>query len=225
MRRTTIAVIVLAVAACAFAAPAMAHQGDPRFDSVLTGTGVPGLKVQVLNYGDRLLLQNRTGKTVTLQGYENEPYARLLPDGTVQVNQRSPATYLNDDPYANATVPKTADAKAAPVWKTIEGDNRYETHDHRIHWMSPGTVPEKVTDQNVRTRVFNWSVPVQVGDAKPTAITGTLWWRGKDAAGGMPVGAIAGLGGLVLVSIAFVVIVRRRRSRGDRAPAESAEAW
>ena len=91
--------------------------------------------------------------------------------------------------------------------------------------MSPGTVPEKVTDQNVRTRVFNWSVPVQVGDAKPTAITGTLWWRGKDAAGGMPVGAIAGLGGLVLVSIAFVVIVRRRRSRGERAPTESAEAW
>ena len=85
MRRTTIAVIVLAVAACAFAAPAMAHQGDPRFDSVLTGTGVPGLKVQVLNYGDRLLLQNRTGRTVTLEGYENEPYARLLPDGTVSL--------------------------------------------------------------------------------------------------------------------------------------------
>ena len=141
----------------------MAHQGDPRFDSVLTGTGIPGLKVQVLNYGDRLLLQNRTGKTVTLEGYENEPYARLLPDGTVQVNQRSPATYLNNDPYANATVPKTADAKAAPVWKTIEGDNRYETHDHRIHWMSPGTVPEKVTDQDVRTKVFDWSVPVAGG--------------------------------------------------------------
>ena len=224
MRRTTIAVIVLAVA-CAFAAPAMAHQGDPRFDSVLTGTGIPGLKVQVLNYGDRLLLQNRTGQTVTLEGYENEPYARLLPDGTVQVNQRSPATYLNNDPYANATVPKSANAKAAPVWKTIEGDNRYETHDHRIHWMSPGTVPQKVTDQDVRTKVFDWSVPVQVGDAKPTAITGTLWWRGKDAAGGMPVGAIAGLAGLVLASIAFVVIVRRRRARGDRTPAGSAEAW
>ena len=142
MRRTTIAAIVLAVA-CAFAAPAMAHQGDPRFDSVLTGTGIPGLKVQVLNYGDRLLLQNRTGQTVTLEGYENEPYARLLPDGTVQVNQRSPATYLNTDPYANATVPKSADEKAAPVWKTIEGDNRYETHDHRIHWMSPGTIPRR----------------------------------------------------------------------------------
>jgi hypothetical protein len=223
MRRTTIAAIVLALS-CAFAAPAMAHQGDPRFDSVLTGPGIPGLKVQVLNYGDRLLLQNRTGKTVTLLGYENEPYARLLADGTVQVNQNSPATYLNTDPYANATVPKTANAKAAPAWRTIEGDDRYETHDHRIHWMSPGTVPSKVTDKAVRTKVFDWSVPVRVGN-RPAAITGALWWRGTASAGGMPVGLVVALVVLVVGSVALVVIVRRRRSRGDEAPAGSAEAW
>ena len=82
-----------------------------------------------------------------------------------------------------------------------------------------------MTDQDVRTKIFDWSVPVRVGDAKPTAITGTLWWRGNDAAGGMPVGAIAGLAGLVLASIAFVVIVRRRRARGERPQAESAEVW
>ena len=69
-----------------------------------------------------------------------------------------------------------------------------------------------MTDRDVRTKVFDWSVPVRVGDAKPTAITGTLWWRGKDAAGGMPAGAMAGLVGLVLASIVVVVIVRRRRS-------------
>ena len=224
MRRTLIAAIALALAGT-LAAPAMAHQGDPRFDSVLTGTGVPGLKVQVLNFGDRLLIQNRTGSTVTLEGYENEPYARLLPDGTVQVNQRSPATYMNNDPYSRVTVPKYADAKATPVWKTLEGDGRFETHDHRIHWMSPGTVPAAVTDQDVRTKIFDWSVPVQVGDAKPVAITGTLWWRGKDAAGGMPMGAIGGLGALIVASLALVVIVRRRRARGEHAPAGSAEAW
>ncbi len=224
MRRTTIVVIVLALS-CAFAAPAMAHQGDPRFDSVLTGTGIPGLKVQVLNYGDRLLLQNRTGQVVTLEGYENEPYARLLPDGTVQVNQRSPATYLNNDPYANVKVPKSADAKATPVWKTLEGDGRYETHDHRIHWMSPGTVPQKVTDKNAKTKIFDWSVPVQVGDAKPQAITGTLFWRGKVAGSGMPVGAIIGLVAFIIASIALVLIVRRRRARGEQTPSGSAEAW
>jgi hypothetical protein len=223
MRRTMIAALV-PVLACALAAPAVAHQGDPRFDSVLTGAGIPGLKVQVLNYGDRLLLQNHTGQTVTLEGYENEPYARLLADGTVQVNQNSPATYLNTDPYANATVPKTANAKAAPAWKTIEGDNRYETHDHRIHWMSPGATPDKVTDKAVRTKVFDWSVPVEVGD-KRTAITGTLWWRGTDAAGGMPIGLIVGFVVLIVGSLVLVWVVRRRRGRDDRAPTESAEAW
>jgi hypothetical protein len=220
MRRTTIAALALALTG-ALAAPAMAHQGDPRFDSVLTGAGVPGLKVQVLNYGDRLLIQNRTGQTVTLEGYQQEPYARLLADGTVQVNQRSPATALNTDPYGRVTIPKGVDAKAAPVWKTIEGDNRFETHDHRIHWMSPGTTPRQVTDKGERTKIFDWSVPVLIG-GKRAAITGTLWWRGTDAAGGMPIGAIAGLAALIVGSLALVWFVRRRRTRGERTPAE---AW
>jgi hypothetical protein len=224
MRRTTIAALALALTG-ALAAPAIAHEGDPRFDSVLTGAGVPGLKVQVLNYGDRLEIRNETRETVTLEGYEGEPYAQLLPDGTVQVNQRSPATFLNTDPYANAKVPKAADPQAPPQWRTLDASGRFETHDHRIHWMSPGTVPAKVSDPDVRTKVFDWAVPVRVGDATPTAITGTLWWRGSTDGGGMPVGAIAGLGALVLGSLALVVVVRRRRARGDRPSSDTAEAW
>ncbi len=222
MRRTTIAAFAL-VLTCVLAAPAVAHEGDPRFDSVLTGAGVPGLKVQVLDYGDRLLLRNATGETVTLVGYEGEPYARMLADGTVEVNERSPAAYLNDDPYGRVTVPETADAQAAPRWRRTEGGGRFETHDHRIHWMSPGGAPDNVTDPAARTKVFDWSVPVQVGDGPPAAITGTLWWRGsEETGGGMPVGAIAGLGGLALASLVLVVGVRRRRAGRDEPPAE---AW
>jgi hypothetical protein len=72
--------------------------------------------------------------------------------------------------------------------------------------------------------VFDWSVPVKVG-GKPAAITGTLWWRGKAAAGGMPLGAIGGLGALVVGSLGLVVVVRRRRARGEHAATGSAEAW
>ena len=39
-------------------------------------------------------------------GYDDKPYARVLADRTVQVNTNSPAYYLNDDRFGNATAPK-----------------------------------------------------------------------------------------------------------------------
>ena len=66
---------------------------------------VPGLSLQVLEFADRLLLTNHTGKTVTIYGYQGEPYARVLANGTAEQNTRSPATYLNTSFYGNVTVP------------------------------------------------------------------------------------------------------------------------
>src|ERR1700730_3048917 len=61
---------------------------------------VPGLSVEVLEFADRLLLRNRTSKTVTIYGYSGEPYVRVLPDGAAEQNSRSPAVYLNTNFYA-----------------------------------------------------------------------------------------------------------------------------
>ena len=45
----------------------------------------------MLEFADRILLRNHTGKTVTIYGYEGEPYARVLANGTAEQNVRSPA--------------------------------------------------------------------------------------------------------------------------------------
>ena len=166
---------------------------------------------------DRLQVRNEGDRTVTIDGYNGEPYARIQPGGRVQVNQRSPALYLNEDRYAEVDVPRKASAKAAPVWKTLDDTGAFDWHDHRIHWMVKDR-PGKVKDPDKRTKVFDWKVPVRVG-SRPAAIGGDLYWVPKPG-GSFPLAAGIALAALVLGGVALVVVVRRRRSRG---PVE--EAW
>lgn len=211
MRRLTIG-MALVVAALA-PASALAHGGNPQFRSVFhrVHPAVPGLQVQVLNYDDRLLLVNRTGKTVLVRGYEREPYARLRADGTVEVNKNSPAFYLNEERYGGTPVPKGADAKSPPQWSFVSKTSRFETHDHRIHWMSKDATPPQVKDEDKRTKVFDWRVPIEVGSER-AAVTGTLFWT-PSSGGGIPGGAIVALVVLVLLTVGLFLLTRRARPR------------
>ena len=105
MRR---AVALAFALAALLAAPALAHEGNPNYLSEVDAItpAADGVTVEVLNRDDRLLLHNTSGEDVVVLGYDDEPYARVLADGTVQVNTNSEAYYLNDDRFANATVPK-----------------------------------------------------------------------------------------------------------------------
>ena len=66
--------------------------------------GTPGVSLQVLEFADRLILTNHSGKTVTVLGYQGEPYGRVLASGTVQLNTRSPAYYLNQNFFGDGNV-------------------------------------------------------------------------------------------------------------------------
>lgn len=219
MHRPT-AVVVLA-SLLALAVPAHAHEGNKDFESLVRGVSpvIEGVRVQILNGDDRLEVRNKTGKTLIIEGYEGEPYARLLPDGRVQVNERSSATYLNEERFGGADVPETADAKAAPRWRAVDRVGAFDFHDHRIHWMAKGD-PPIVRDKGKRTRVFAWKVPVRV-DGRPAAIGGELFWRGRDA-GGAPSGLIGGSLAALAAAAALVLRTRKRR-RSD--PRDEAEAW
>lgn len=194
-----------------------------NYRSYITGVApnAPGLSVQVLEFADRLQLTNHTGKTVTVYGYEGEPYARVLGDGTVEVNTRSPAYYLNQSFYAQVTVPASASAHAAPRWSVLDRTGQFEWHDHRIHWMSP-VPPAKVKDRAKRTKIFDWQVPVRVG-GQPGAVDGQLFWVPEEGTK-TPIGAILALVAIVLLGLALVFVVRRRR-RVDASGGPGKEAW
>lgn len=225
---------LLAVAiGCALLLPvasASAHQGNPNFRSDVRQLtpATDGVTIDVLNRDDRLLLTNRSGQTIEIEGYEGEPYARVLPDGTVQVNRNSPATYLNEERDGDVPVPASAKQGAPVQWQTQSKTGKFEWHDHRFHWMGSGT-PPAVKDASKPTKVNDWSIPVKV-DGQDGSITGTLYWTPQDDSGA-PLGAIIALVALLLVAAAFVVVVRRRRRRGPPTaspvgePQAQREAW
>jgi hypothetical protein len=190
---------------------AAAHGGNEKFRSEFRSIQpqVPGVTVEVLNYDDRLLMINRTGRTVAISGYEGEPYARLRADGTVEANRRSPTHYLNEERYGGTPVPASADPKAPPRWQTVSRTGRFVWHDHRIHWMSKDAVPPQVKDEDKRTKVFDWRVPIQVGSQR-AGLTGALFWQPASASG-VPAAAIVALAVLVAATVVLFIVTRRRR--------------
>jgi hypothetical protein len=225
---------VLALSAAAqaqsSAQPATKENGNPiddqgssyhyRSDITRVVPAVPGVSLQVLEFADRLLLRNRSGQTVTVYGYQGEPYARVLADGTVQLNTRSPAYYLNQNFYADVNVPSSASPGATPRWTVVDRTGQLEWHDHRIHWMSP-LLPPQVTDKNKRTKIFDWQVPIQVGSRK-VAVDGRLFWT-PEGGSKTPAGAIVARVAIVALGSVLVLFVRRRRRGGPPTPGSSAD--
>jgi len=191
---------------------ALAHQGDPNFESRVERV-VPafsGISARVLNFDDALELRAR-GRRVLVFGYDGEPYAAIAADGTVRVNVNSPAYYLNRDRWGTAELPASVRKRdGRPRWQVIGRTGRFSWHDHRIHWMAK-RLPPQVRDRSQRTLVFRWRVPVAV-DGRRAAIVGALWWRGR-AGGGPPAWALPALVAVAGAGTLAVVAKRRRRAR------------
>jgi hypothetical protein len=230
--RAAIAAIVTAlVLLCA--APAWGHGGNPKYRSVIDRVTpkVPGVSFEVLSYDSYFQLLDQHGHEVVIYGYEGEPYARVLKDGTVQINERSPAYYINDTRFPTTEVPPIADAKAPPRWKTVDDSGTFLWHDHRMHYGSEA-VPPQVTDTSKKTKVYDYEVPLKI-DGRKGAIHGTLYWVGDANTSKLPfivVGIMILLGG----GLAVLLIRRRRRDdevgggggEGSRGGAPAAEeAW
>jgi hypothetical protein len=168
----------------------------------------PGLVVRVLDVDDQLDLTNETGKRLLVLGYEGEPYLEFR-DGRVFRNERSPATYLNDERFGEVELPADADPEAEPRWEEVSQRERYAWHDHRIHWMSR-LLPRKVeAARDLPHHVFDWKVPM-VLDGGPLVVAGSLDYEPPPE--GRPK-VLLGVLGVVVVAGAAAVLLRLRRER------------
>lgn len=181
------------------ATPASADAAGPSdYRSVVTLT-VPdsGVRAEILGGDSFLQLTVTQGHTVLVEGYQGEPYLRFQPDGTVERNRLSEATYVNDDRNARIEIPgfvEEAGPDAEPEWERVADGGTYAWHDHRVHWMADSAPP---VDRGERvTGAYDpWRVPLVV-DGAPGEVQGILVY--EEAVSPLPyVGLALIVGGLL----------------------------
>ncbi|MFO7293365.1 MAG: hypothetical protein FWJ92_11890 [Actinomycetes bacterium] len=175
MRRAAVAVVA-AAAVFGLPSPASADSARPsnyRSEVVAVEPENEAVWGEVAGGDAFLRLRVEPGVTVEVPGYEDEPYLRIHPDGTVEVNRNSPTHWLNEDRYGGRAIPPAASAEAPPDWASVGHGGSYGWHDHRIHWMSPE--PPPAVAGAGPSEIFEWVVPIAV-DGRPAEIRGTLHW-------------------------------------------------
>ena len=161
-------------------------------DAFLRLTVQPGVEALVLGYGDG--------------GAEPEPYVRFDADGSVFVNLRSPAHYLNQSRFGAEAPPPDADPAAEPRWQEVAETGTYTWHDHRIHWMSPEPPARIATEPGEQHTVSEWTVPFEV-DGRPAEARGELLWLPSRSP------LLPALLGLVVIVLAALGLRARDRTR------------
>ncbi len=224
MTASKVALLSVALALVPSSALALGPAEKSAFRTVIDNVtpSVAGVHFEVRGAGFMRLV-DRHAQAVTIYGYEHEPYARILRSGAVQLNRRSPATYLDQNRLADVILPHTVNALARPRWKTVNRSGTLTWRDHRTHWMAAG-IPPQVKDPADRAKVFNYRIPVRI-DGHPGAIRGTLYWAGRPDGSALPLTAAAAA--TLLGAAALALLWQRRRRRGGvQTGSESIrEAW
>lgn len=197
---------VVAAALTLSAGPAAADAAGPGdYRSRVTGIDPPadGISLAVVGGDSFLELSVDPGTEVEVIGYDDEPYLRVRADGTVERNRNSPATYLNDDRYAQVDIPPHLAgvdvAELEPDWETVADGGSYAWHDHRIHWMAPNAPPAVA-----RGETFGWNgtVPLVV-DGEPVEVSGEIAYENDHS-------PLPWLAGGVVVAGALSLLLRQR---------------
>lgn len=187
LRRRWSAVLALAAGmVLVTAVPALADPARPtHYQASVTGLAGPDgtpladlpIDVSIIGGDAFVVLEVSPGATVEVPGYQQEPYLRIGADGIVEVNDRSPARWLNDARYGerDVDVPARADPEAPPVWEAVATGGTYAWHDHRVHVMSPALPPQIDPGAGTVQPVWDTNVLLLV-DGQPVSAEVTLVW-------------------------------------------------
>lgn len=174
------------------AAPAAADPAGPsdyRSEVTAIEPAVDGISATIVGGDSFLELTVDEGIEVIVYGYRDldgdrlgdDPYLRFRPDGTVDRNRLSQATYLNEDRAAAAPIPPDVAAANAgdqvpePEWEEVASGGTYAWHDHRVHWMSESAPPVE-RGERVAGEYDPWRVPLTV-DGESVEVLGTLTYE------------------------------------------------
>ena len=147
-----------------------------------------GVTVEVVGGDAFLSVAVAKGSTVEVPGYFGEPYLRIDGTGTVWLNAKSPARYINQDRFGITEIPPTADAQAAAEWEQVGTGGRFAWHDHRTHWMSPDLPPTIAGDR--AEVVFPWKLTITINNVETEVRGELLWFPSTNPVGPLLVGVL-----------------------------------
>ena len=182
--RALLSGVVVIITMLLLAGPAHADPPGPtNYRTVVTGVSpaIEDIEVRVLG-GDSYLELTSFDVDVLLRGYdEQELYLRWLNNGTVEVNLNSVTHYQNQSRYGlgEEGLPNNVGADVPPNWEVVSTSGTYAWHDHRIHWMSPSTLPPNVDGSVDEPQLaYEWPEPIRLQvDGRQVEIAGERWFR------------------------------------------------
>ena len=187
------------LAALLFPATAMAHGRNApvatSFRAKVDQVPARAFEANVVDGDRKLWLRAPSGVTLTVLGFNREPYIRFEPAG-VYLNLRSPTYYLNRPRPLYA--PAGTSASASPDWKRVTHGHTYSWHENRLHAL------ERLVNGGKARTVGRWSVPIELG-ARRSVIAGTLSYVPGPRGWVWPLAVIAAIG----VALAAAALRRR----------------
>lgn len=172
-RLTAVVVVAVLVGGPGLAHADPAEPTDYLSEMVSESPSTDALEVRIIGGDAFVQVEVAPGHELAVAGYQGEPFLRVLDDGRVEENHRSPSWALSQERFPSGELPDDVGADLAPMWVEVSEGGTWVWHDHRAHWMgreppmglgpgdqvAEGVIPMTVDGRAVEVRVVSTWIP------------------------------------------------------------------